>query len=94
MNAVLEATTKGDDIFQVVDSISKWHCLQWDILRGCIDGVPAILGQWSGVRARVMEVAPHVTFMHYMIHRLALRCKVLRAELFSVLSLVVKWLTK
>ena len=37
-----------------------------------------------------MEVAPHVKFLHCMIHRFALSCKVLPAELFDVLSLVIK----
>ena len=37
-----------------------------------------------------MEVAPHVTFIHFMIHRFALSCKVLPVELSSVLSQVVK----
>lgn len=91
MNAALEATTKGEDIFQVVDSFFKKHGLKWENLRGCTtDGAPAMLGRKSGFRARVMEVAPHVTFMHCMIHRFVLSCKVLPAELASVLSLVVK----
>ncbi|XP_066958124.1 protein FAM200C-like [Macrobrachium rosenbergii] len=62
MNAALEATTKGEDIFQVVDSFFKQHGLTWENLRGCTtDGAPAMLGQRSGFRARFMEVAPHVT---------------------------------
>ena len=43
----------------------------------------------SGFRARVIEVAHHVIFLHCMIHRFALSCKVLPAELFDVLSLVI-----
>ena len=41
-------------------------------------------------RARVMKVAPHVKFLHCMIHRFELSCKVLPAEFFDVLSLVIK----
>ena len=52
--------------------------------------VPAMLGRKSGFRARVMEVAPHVKFLHCMIHRFALSCKVLPAEFFDILSLVIK----
>ena len=37
-----------------------------------------------------MEVAPHVKFLHCIIHRFALSCKVLPAEFFDVLSLVIK----
>ena len=86
MNAALEATTKGDDIFQMVNSFFKQYGLKWENLRGCTtDGAPAMLGQKSGFRARVMEVAPHVKFLHCMIHRFALSCKVLPAEFFDVL---------
>ena len=51
---------------------------------------PAMLGRKSCFRARVMEVAAHVKFLHCMIHRFALPCKVLPAEFFDVLSLVIK----
>ena len=91
MNAALEATTKGDDIFQMVNSFFKHHDLKWENLRGCTaDGAPAMLGQKSSFRARVMEVAPHVKFLHCVIHRFALSCKVLSAEFFDALSLVIK----
>ena len=91
MNAALKATTKGDDIFQMVNSFFKQHGLKWENLRGCTtDGAPARLGQKSGFRARVMEVAPHVKFLHCMIHRFALSCKVFSTEFFDVLSLVIK----
>ena len=89
MDAALEATTK-EDIFQMVNSCFKQHGLKWENLRGCTtDGAPA-KGQKSGFRARAMEVAPHVEFLHGMIHRFALSCKVLPAEFFDVLSLVIK----
>ena len=91
MNTALEATTKGDDIFQMVNSFFKQHSLKWENLRGCTtDGAPAMLGRKSGFRARVMKVAPHVKFLHCMIHRFELSCKVLPAEFFDVLSLVIK----
>ena len=91
INAVLKATTKGDDIFQIVNSFFKQHSLKWQNLRGCTtDGAPAMLERKYGFRARVMEVAPHVKFLHCMIHRFALSCKVLPAEFFDVFSLVIK----
>ena len=91
MNAALEATTKGDDIFQMVNSFFKQHGIKWENLRGCTtDGAPAMLRRKSGFRARVMEVASHVKFLHCMIHWFALSCKVLSAEFFDVLSLVIK----
>ena len=91
MNAALEATTKGYDIFQMVNSFFKQHGLKWENLRGCtMDGAPVMLGRKSGFRARVIEVAPHVKFLHCMIHQFALSCKVLPAGFFDVLSLVIK----
>ena len=91
MNAALEAATKGDDIFQMVNSFFKQHGLKWENLRGCTtDEAPAMLGRKSGFRACVMEVAPHVKFLHCMIHQFALSCKILPAEFFDILSLVIK----
>ena len=82
MNAVLEATTKEDDIFQMVNLFFHQHGLKWENLRGCTtDEAPAMLGRMSGFRALVMEVAPHVIFLHCMVHRFALSCKVLSAKL-------------
>ena len=91
MNVSLEATTKRDDIFQIVNSFFKQNGLKWKNLRDCTtDEAPAMLGRKSGFGARVMEVAPHVKFLHCMIHRFALSCKVLPAEFFDVLSLMIK----
>ena len=75
----------------MLNSFFKQHGLKYENLRGCtMDGVPAMLGQKSGFRACVMEVAPHVKFLHFMIHRFELSCKILPAEFFDVLSLVIK----
>ena len=75
----------------MVNSFFKQHDLKWENLRGCtMDGAPAMLGRKSGFRARVMEVASHVKFLHCMIHRFALSCKVFPAEFFDILSLVTK----
>ena len=49
-----------------------------------------MLGRKSCFRARVMEVALHVKFLHSMIHRFALSCKVLPIKFLDVLSLVIK----
>ena len=49
-----------------------------------------MLGQKSGFRARVIEVASNVKFLHYIIYRFELSCKVFPAEFFDVLSLVIK----
>ena len=49
-----------------------------------------MLGRKSGFSARVIEIAPHVKFLHCMTQRFVLSCKVLPAEFFDVLSLVIK----
>jgi len=91
MNTELEATTKGEGIFKMVQSFFDQHGLEWGALTGCTsDGAPAMLGVKSGFKARVLEVAPHVIFTHCMIHRFALPCKVLPEELRCELSQVIK----
>ena len=42
MNAALEATTKGDDIFQMVNSFFKQHGLKWENLKGCTQMEPQL----------------------------------------------------
>ena len=75
----------------MVNSFFKQHGLKCENLRGCTtDGAPAMLGRKSDFRARAVEVAPHVKFLHCMIHRFALSCNVLPAKFFDVLSLVIK----
>lgn len=91
INSMLEGTTKGEDIFKLVNVFFQEHGLKWIDVKGCTtDGAPAMLGRRSGFRGRVLEVAPHVVFTHCLIHRYALACKVLPNELSSVLSQVIK----
>ena len=76
--------TKGEFFFQ-----ATWFKMGKS--KGVQNGwAPATLGRKSGFRAHVIEVAPYVIFLHCMIHRFALSCKVLSAKLFNVLSLVIK----
>lgn len=56
----------------------------------CTDGAGAMLGKKKGLKARVLQVAPHVCFTHCIIHREALACKTLSAELKNVLDTAVK----
>ena len=52
----------------------------------CTDGAAAMLGKKKGLKARVLQVAPHIKFMHCIIHREALASKTLDPELKSVLE--------
>ena len=91
MNAALEATTKGDNIFQMVNSFFNQHGLKWENLKRCTtDGTTAGLRQKAGFRACVIEVALHEMFLHCIIQRFELSCKVLPTELFNVLSLMIE----
>ena len=91
MNVALEATTRGEDIFEMLSSFFEKHELAWKDVKGCTtDGAPAMLGRNSGFRGHVLEVAPHVKFIHCIIHRFALACKVLPKDLSNVLSQMIK----
>ena len=87
MNALLEATTKGDGIFQMVDSVFKQHRLKFEDLRGAQLMGHQLYWDKVGFRSRIIKVAPHVTFIYCIIHRFALSFKILSPKLSSVLSL-------
>ena len=47
--------------------------LSWDNCVGqCYDGASVMSGQFTGVQARIKEIAPHVTYIHCHAHRLNL----------------------
>lgn len=50
----------------------------------------AMQGPRKGLKACVLEVAQHVKFSHYVIHREALASKNLDLELYDVLQTAVK----
>ena len=87
----LTTTTKGKDIFDLVDKFFKENNLQWTRLVGCTtDGAPAMLGSKSGFQALVKAVAPSITSVYCFIHRFALAAKVLLADLKASLDVIVK----
>ena len=74
----MRTTTKGEDVFKLVDNFFKENGLQWSKLVGCTtDGAPAMLGRKSGLQARVKAMSPSVISVHYFIHRFALAAKFL-----------------
>lgn len=87
----LEGTCTGEDIFNKLDCNLKEEGLSWsECLSVCTDGAGAMLGKKKGLKARVLQVAPHVIFTHCIIHREALACKTLNPELKHVLDTAVK----
>uniref|UniRef100_A0A3Q1AGL5 HAT C-terminal dimerisation domain-containing protein n=1 Tax=Amphiprion ocellaris TaxID=80972 RepID=A0A3Q1AGL5_AMPOC len=89
--APLEAKCTGEDIFMKLDSNLKEEGLSWDQCIGvCTDDAAAMLGKKKGLKARVLQVAPHINFTHCIIHREALVSKTLHPELNSVLETATK----
>ena len=87
----LAATTKGKDVFNVLEDFFKENELDWSKLVGCAtDGAPAMLGRNSGFQAYVKNVAANATFIHCFIRRFALCIKVLPSELMSCLNKIIK----
>ena len=87
----MRTTTKGEDVFELVDNFFKENSLQWSKLVGCTtDGAAAMLGRKSGIQARVKEVSPSVVSVHYFIHRFALAAKLLPFNLKTSLNLIVE----
>ena len=77
-----ELKCTGEDIFTKLDNKIKEEGLSWDECIGvCTDGAGAMLGKKRGLKARVLQVAPHVNFTHCIIHREALASKTLDPEL-------------
>ena len=54
----MRTTTKGEDVFKLVDNFFKENGLQWSKLVCCTtDGAPAMLGRKSGFQTRVKVVS-------------------------------------
>ena len=86
----LSTTCKGEDVFRVVKVFFESHTLDWKQLVGiCTNGAPMIDDK-SGFKGLVINVAPHVSFTHCLIHRFALAIKTLPSGLQEVLQDVIK----
>ena len=73
MSEELSETTKGKDIFNLLNKFFKQNYLDWEKLVGCsTDGAPSMFGRKSGFQAYVKAISPNATFVHCFIHRFAL----------------------
>ena len=91
MSKEVSGTTKGKDIFNIVDEFFKKNDLEWSKLFDCTtDGAPAMLGRKSAFQSYVKAVLPEIIFTHCFIHRFAFCAKVLSPELLSCLQQIVK----
>ena len=87
----MRTTTKGEDVFELVDNFFKENGLQWTKLVGCTsNGAPAMFGRKSGFQARVKAVSPSVTSVHCFIHRFSLATRLLPSDIKTYSNLVVK----
>ena len=65
----LETTTRGEDMFALVDSFMNKEGLEWRNCSSiCSDGAPAMLGSCKGFTARVKEINPTVLISHCFVH--------------------------
>uniref|UniRef100_A0A8C6SUE5 HAT C-terminal dimerisation domain-containing protein n=1 Tax=Neogobius melanostomus TaxID=47308 RepID=A0A8C6SUE5_9GOBI len=89
--SAMEGKCTGRDIFTQLDSDLEKAGLRWaSCVSVCTDGAAAMQGSRKGFKACVLEVAPHVKFLHCMIHREALASKCLEPELRNVFQTSVK----
>lgn len=87
----LEATTTGEDVFNMVNSFFEIHGLEWKNLCGCTtDGAPAMIGCRSGFQSKVIEKNSSAKNLHCMLHRQALASKTLPSELKEILNKTIK----
>ena len=91
MSEELSETSKGKDIFHLLDKFFKQNHLDWGKLIGCTtDGAPSILGRKSGFQAYVKAMSLKATFVHCFIYRFAFRAKIMPLELLSSLNRIIK----
>ena len=69
MSKQLSSTTKGKDVFEVLDNFFKQNKIDWKKLIGCTtDGAPSMLGRKSGFTTYMETVSSNATTVHCFIH--------------------------
>ena len=87
----LLTTCKEKDVFRVVEVFFKSHAFDWkQVVVICTNGALSMIGNKSGFKGLVTNVAPRVSFTHCLIHRFALAMKTLLSGLQEVLQDVAK----
>lgn len=87
----LKTTTKGEDIFEVVNKKVLLFKLKWkNCISVCTDGCPSMRGNQKGFVTLVLQENPDIITTHCMIHREALAAKSLPENLQSVLNQAIK----
>ena len=87
----LKSTTKGEDIFKLVNENILLFNLKWkNCVSICTDGCPSMQGKNKGFATFVTQENQNVLTTHCMIHREALAAKSLPENLQIVLNQAVK----
>ena len=87
----LPETTKGQDIFDVLNAYLEYCELYWkNCVDICTDGAPAMTGCIKGFVLIAQKQNSNIIHTHCFIHREALVAKILGTELNFVLDMVVK----
>ena len=69
MSKELSSTTKGKDVFKVLDNFFKQNELDWKKLIGCTtNGAPSMLGRKSQFSTYAKNVSSNATIVHCFIH--------------------------
>ena len=87
----LATTTKGEDIFFILDNyFEKWN-ISWKSCVGlCTDGAPSMVGSIKGLVSYVKQKNPDIITTHCFLHREVLMAKTLGIELKEVFDQVVE----
>uniref|UniRef100_A0A671WXQ4 DUF4371 domain-containing protein n=1 Tax=Sparus aurata TaxID=8175 RepID=A0A671WXQ4_SPAAU len=85
----MEGHTTGEAIFQKIDAFFDEREL--DLQKVCLlvtDGAPAMIGRLQGLTARLSTIAPHMQFLHCIIHQSVL-CAKLSGDLKNTMDTVM-----
>ena len=86
----LVTDTKGESIFEVVQSFFEHHKIPLSNIIACsTDGAPSMIGCYRGFIALLKKAVPNVFSIHCVIHRQHLVAKKLSDQLNSSLQVVI-----
>ncbi|XP_076315374.1 zinc finger BED domain-containing protein 5-like [Tachypleus tridentatus] len=87
----LLTTTKGEDIFNIINSFFTTNGLDWNsVQQVSVDGAPSMMGRNRGLRGLIQAVNPEISVDHCIIHRYSLGSKSLPGNLKLVFEDVLK----
>lgn len=88
---MFSARTRGEDIFNAINSYSKDNGIDWFKCNGlCTDSAKSMSEIYSGLRCHVIKLASNINWSHCCIHRKELILKNFHGDLKVVLEEAVK----